>query len=120
MNEKLATVIEKYRFHPEFLGIEIIDPNQPGAVDDRLLHIAARTGATEDIDVLLSCGADVNVRGDLGNTPLHQAAMFGKANSVGKLLEYGADGDVLNEYGQTPADVAELGGHTDLAKMLRK
>jgi hypothetical protein len=52
MNEKLAAVVEKYRSHPEFLGIDILDPNQPGAIDDTLLHLAARTGAVEDIEVL--------------------------------------------------------------------
>jgi hypothetical protein len=40
----LAPVIAKYKDHPEFLGTEITHPNQPGAVDDTLLHLTARLG----------------------------------------------------------------------------
>ena len=91
MKMKLAAVIKKYQGHPEFLGIDIVDPNQPGAVDDTLLHLTARTGDLEGIEVLIASGAQVNAIGDLGNTPLHQAAMMGKVDSVRKLLQLGAD-----------------------------
>jgi uncharacterized protein len=119
INEKLAAVIEKYRSHPEFLGIDIVDPNQPGAVDDTLLHLAARTGAVEDIEVLVSSGARVNVAGDPGNTPLHQAAMSGQAGSVRKLLQHGADPNLRNEYRQTALQVAGLGGHDRVVAILK-
>ena len=33
-NIKLAEVIKKYGRHPEYLGLEITDVNQPGAMDD--------------------------------------------------------------------------------------
>jgi len=100
MNEKLAAIIEKYRSHPEFLGIEISDVNQPGAVDDTLLHLAARTGATEDVETLVACGANINAAGDLGNTPLHQAALTGQKDSVRTLLKLGASAKEKNEFGQ--------------------
>jgi uncharacterized protein len=77
MDRKLAAVIEKYRSHPEFLGIEVVDLNQPGAVDNTLLHIAARSGTVDDIRTLVSSGARINIPGDLGNTPLHEAALRG-------------------------------------------
>jgi hypothetical protein len=41
MNEELANVIKNYRSHPQFLGIDILDLNQLGALDDTMLHIAA-------------------------------------------------------------------------------
>jgi ankyrin repeat protein len=119
IDAKLVAVIEKYRFHPEFLGIDLVDPNQPGAVDDTLLHLAARTGAVEDIEVLVSCGARVNVVGDLGNTPLHQAAMSGQEDSVTLLLRLGADPNLQNEFNQTALQVAELGGHERIVRILR-
>jgi ankyrin repeat protein len=118
MDQKLAAVVEKYRSHPEFLGIEVVDPNQPGAVDNALLHIAARTGAVDDIRTLVSCGARINTPGDLGNTPLHQAALKGRSDSITELLKLGADTNVRNEFGQTPLEVAELGGHSDAARVL--
>jgi ankyrin repeat protein len=119
MTPKLAAVIEKYHSHPEFLGIDISDPNQPGAVDDRMLHIAARMGAVEDIEILVAAGAEVNAAGDLGNTPLHQAVMRGQVSSVQKLLELGADRNQRNEFGQTALEVAELSARDDIAEMLR-
>jgi uncharacterized protein len=79
-------VFQKYNSHPEFLGLELVDPNQPGAVDDTLLHLTARLGALDDIKTLVAAGADVNIIGDLGNTPLHGAAMSRKAEAVKLLL----------------------------------
>ena len=114
----LTVVLEKYRYHPQFLGIDVVDPNQAGALDDTLLHIAARTGAVEDIDVLVAFGAQVNARGDLGNTPLHEAAMRGQAASIATLLRLGADPNLRNEFEQTAAEVAKLGGHVAIVGML--
>jgi uncharacterized protein len=118
IDAKLAAVIEKYRSHPEFLGIDMVDPSQPGAVDDPLLHLAARTGAVEDIEVLVSYGARVNVVGDLGNTPLHQAAMSGREDSVRRLLQLAADLNLQNEFNQIALQVAALGGHEQVVGVL--
>ncbi len=114
----LAAVIKKYRGHPEFLGLEISDPNQPGAVDDTLLHLTARLGALDDMRVLLAAGADVNAVGDLGNTPLHGAAMRGQTEAVRYLLELGADALIKNEFGETAANVAALGNHKAVVEIL--
>lgn len=116
---RLASVIYKYRGHPEFLGIEITDPNQRGAVDDTLLHLAARTGAIEDIKALVDAGADVNIAGDLGNTPLHQAAMMGQVGAVKLLLKLGARTYLKNEFDQTPLEVAELSGCSEVIQLLK-
>jgi uncharacterized protein len=119
MDRKLAAAIEKYRSHPEFLGIEVIDPNQPGALDNTLLHIAARTGTVDDIRTLVSSGTRINTPGDLGNTLLHEAALRGRLDSITELLQLGADPNLRNEFGQTPLEVAELGGHSDATRILR-
>lgn len=114
----LDEVLLKYRTHPEFLGIELTRADQKGAVDDTPLHIAARKGELEDIAVLITHGADVNVRGDLGNTPLHQAAMAGQTRAVSRLLELGADPALRNEFSETPLRVAQIGGHTQVIEAL--
>jgi ankyrin repeat protein len=119
LKNKLRAVLAKYRGHPEFLGIEILDVSQRGGVDDTLLHIAARTGAVDDMEVLVACGAHVNATGDLGNTPLHQAAMRAQVESVKKLLQLGADLDRKNEFGETALDVANLGEHHEVALILK-
>jgi ankyrin repeat protein len=118
MSDKLAAVFKKYRSHPEFLGININDPNQPGAVDDTLLHIAARTGAVDDIETLVGSGAVVDAPSDLGNTPLHQAAMMGEVESVRALIRLGAGRHRKNEFGQTPLDVAKLGQKREVIQIL--
>ena len=64
MKMKLASFIRKYQGRPEFLGIDIANPNQPGAVDDTLLHLTARIGDLEGIEVLIASGAKVNATGD--------------------------------------------------------
>jgi ankyrin repeat protein len=108
----------KYSGHPEFLGIEIVDANQPGAMDDTLLHIAARTGQLNDVIDLLACGADVNRAGDMGFTPLHQAAMKGRVEVIEVLLKAGARREIKNDWDQSAADVAEIGGHSDVVALL--
>lgn len=119
LNKKLAVVIKKYQEFPEFLGVEIVDPNQPGAVDNTLLHLAAGKGDIDDIDVLIASGAHVNVIGDIGNTPLHMAALMGQVASVRKLLQLGADSSIKNEFEQTALEVAEIGGRREIVEILK-
>lgn len=120
MDARLSAVIDKYRTHPEFLGLEITDVNQPGAVDDTVLHIAARLGADEDIEVLVAGGANVNAVGDLGHTPLHGAAANGRVRTVRLLLSLGARPDIRNEFGETPLDVALMLARADVVSILRQ
>lgn len=118
--EQVSAIIAKYNTHPEFIGIGISDLNQKGAVDDTLLHLVARTGAVEDIEILVSAGANINVEGDLGNTPLHQAAMMGKLDAVKTLLKLGADPQVKNEFNESVIEVARLGGYTEIIELIDK
>ena len=120
VDPRLAAVNAKYRSHPEFLGLDLVDPNQPGAVDDTLLHLAARKGAVEDIEILAAAGAEIKAIGDLGNAPLHQAAIRGQVASIKKLLDLGANRDVANEFGQTALTVAKLTGHDEIVRILRR
>ncbi|WP_413706370.1 ankyrin repeat domain-containing protein [Ralstonia sp. Ralssp110] len=117
MNQDLEQLISKYQNHPDFLGLPITGVNQPGAVDDCLLHIAARKGALHDIEALVAAGAEVNLPGDLGNTPLHNAALTGSKPAVLKLLQLGAKTHIKNEFGETAAEVAKRGGRADLAEI---
>lgn len=117
--DKLKEVLAKYQTHPEFLGLELTRADQCGAMDDTPLHIAARKGELDDIAVLVSHGADVNLKGDLGYTALHYAAMAAQAAAVARLLDLGADASLKNEFSETPLHVAEVGGHTEIANILR-
>ena len=107
----------RYRTHPEMLGIEIDSVNTPGAVDDAMIHLAARVGNIEDVEALVNLGAPVNAKGDLGHTPLHYAAALGHVRLVERLLQIGADPQLKNEFDETPGDVA-LSRHPQIAKLL--
>jgi ankyrin repeat protein len=86
---------------------------------DTLLHLAAFQGNEADVRDLVSLGAVVNARGDLGMTALHYAAIGGHTGVATCLLGLGADRSLPDEFGQTPAKVAALGSHAKLADLLR-
>lgn len=115
----LKDIYADYEFHPEFLGIDISNPNQPGDMDSTLLHIVARSGKVEDLDILVAAGANVNALGDLGFSPLHDAVSANRVDSVVALLRLGADRSLRDEDGQTPLDVARIHGFDELSKLLR-
>jgi ankyrin repeat protein len=119
MTPELLAVIEKYNHYPEFLGIDISSVNQPGALDNTLLHLTTWIGAIDDMQILISSGADVNSAGDLGNTPLHFAAMKGRRDAVVLLLASNADAMRQNQLGQTPDRMADLAEQGDVAALLR-
>jgi ankyrin repeat protein len=115
----LTEVLRKYQSHPEFLGLVLSDPNQKGAMEDSPLHIAARKGELEDIEVLVAHGGNVNLIGDIGNSPLHEASLAGRVLVVNRLLELGADPSIRNEFAQTALDMALSGNHADIVAILK-
>ncbi len=114
-----ADLAKKYANCPEFIGIEIVHPNQPGAFDDTLIHLVSRRGIVEDLLVLLDSGGDVNVLGDLGNTPLHSAVLTNQAEIAKLLLKHGAKPNIKNELGETPYDIAADLQNKAVMKLLR-
>jgi ankyrin repeat protein len=115
---ELDALVQKYRWHWQFVGDVPTDPNQRGAMGDTMLHFAVEAGSLEDMDVLVVNGANVNVVGDIGNTPLHSAALMGNVAAAKKLLELGADPNRKNDFDQTPADIARIGDHCQVADVI--
>lgn len=109
----VSEVLDRYRSHPDYLGIDLLDVNQPGAVDDCPLHIASRSGDLAQVASLVNLGASVNAHGDLGYTPLHYSALKGHWHVAEFLIGHGAKTDEKNEFDETPADVARLGSHSE-------
>ena len=87
---------------------------------DILIHTAAEAGNIEAVKQHLAEGADVNAKGEKGETPLHGAAFTGRMEVVELLIENGADVNAKDEDGATPLLYATLSGHKETADLLRK
>jgi uncharacterized protein len=104
---------------PAFCGLEMTDVNQVGLFEERPLDVAAGRGNLEEIQALLAGGAEVNAKGEMGNTALHEAVAQGHVAAVKLLLESGAYTDLRNEFGQTPLDLAMTRNQEDLIAILK-
>jgi ankyrin repeat protein len=89
----------------------LLDKN-PGSVntmDDKQetpLHIAARKGNREILELLLTNGADLNAQNSYGYTPLHMAALSGEKETVALLLAAGADVAARDRFNRTSLNYA--------------
>lgn len=104
----LQALIAKYRQYPDLAELDMSDINQQRfAEDDALLHWVARYGGPDEVSLLVACGANVNLPGEIGYTPLHYAAGWGMLDNVIRLLELGADPhikDIFEETAKVKAD----------------
>lgn len=66
------------------------------------LHVATKNINLSEIKRLLSLGADVNVKDDLGKTPLHYAVKKNQIDCTEILLKSGARVNALDQGGRTP------------------
>eukprot|EP00930_Biecheleria_cincta_P036249 TRINITY_DN24872_c0_g2_i1.p1 TRINITY_DN24872_c0_g2~~TRINITY_DN24872_c0_g2_i1.p1 ORF type:complete len:893 (-),score=183.13 TRINITY_DN24872_c0_g2_i1:353-3031(-) len=66
------------------------------------LHICARKDLPEIISVLVSAGADVDVKDADGWTALHHACFNGNSRCVSELIRHGAKVDIKGDAGFTP------------------
>jgi len=67
------------------------------------LHIAARTGNLEIIELLIKSGANIEANDNTGKTPLHEAAQYGHYNSAQRLIAaVNAAVNAVDKNGKTP------------------
>lgn len=85
---------------------------------DRALYEAAEAGDLQDIDSLLSAGANVNaaIQGD--GSPLIGAARKGQVPAVVRLLDRGADPNMPVSGDGNPLIMAAAEGHADAVSLL--
>jgi ankyrin repeat protein len=81
-----------------------VDEDLAAALRLTPLHLAALRGSAEEVERLLSRGADPNARDVLGRTPLHYAAARNRKAVAELLLSRGADPNTKD--GETPLDLA--------------
>ncbi len=83
------------------------------------LHQAAAVGEIEQVKLLISEGADVNVKNNDGQTQLHYAASKGHKEIVELLLAHGAEVNIGGaDYNRTAAEFAMKSNHTDIVQLL--
>jgi uncharacterized protein len=82
------------------------------------LHDAAREGNVEEMRALIGEGAEIDARGENGETPLILAILAGH-NAVAELLiDRGANVMARNERGLTPLHAAAYSGSVEVARRL--
>lgn len=87
--------------------------------DGCCLHVAAMSGSTEIVDLLLSRGASVDAKHNrFQRTPLSYAAAHGKYEVAKMLLDKGAYPDSTDYFGSTPLAYAAENGKEEVLKLL--
>ena len=82
------------------------------------LHQAAAKGDVNQVQALLSQGADVDARDLGGRTPLHVAARDGHKDIVSLLLDNGANINALDKWGYSVLHRARHSGGDSVAELL--
>jgi len=84
------------------------------------LHMAARFGHEQCLEVLIKHGANVNSRSYSNSTPLHEAVCNNQPKSVMILLTHGCDVDLQDRDGETALRLAAEFQFEFLIKLLIK
>ncbi|KAI0411321.1 hypothetical protein F5X98DRAFT_56239 [Xylaria grammica] len=82
------------------------------------LHLAARYGYKDSVELLLSKGAKPNLQDEEKRSPLHHAARYGKEEVIAYLLDKGANPGLRNNQGDSPFHTAAKYGYLDSLKLL--
>ncbi|CAO3674635.1 unnamed protein product [Umbelopsis ramanniana] len=83
-----------------------------------LLHLAAKGGYLEVIDLLIMLGGTIEARDMYSNTAIHLAAVNGHKDVVDLLIMYGAAVDARNEALDSALHLAARNGHKDVVDWL--
>ena len=84
----------------------------------KLLHQAAAAGDVDGVKELITKGADVNSKDEIGQTPLHLAARYGHSSVVERLLASSANIHAQDLYGRMALHYAAEYDRTDVAELL--
>jgi hypothetical protein len=93
-------------------------PRQNEQEQTKTLHDAARDGDIDQVQLLLSKGANVNEKNRMGWTPLHTAIQNRRQALIEPLIAKGADINATNNRGQTPLLAAVNIGQKDTVELL--
>lgn len=98
-----------------------VNPNMVNRNDSTVLHSAAYGGAREIVELMITRGADVNVKTKEGITPINLAASRGHTNVVCYLLDHKADPeDLCKQSGNALMAAARSGRSAETVELLLK
>lgn len=97
------------------LGADVRSASDKGIT---ALHIAAKQGNLESVELLLRKGADIDARDTDGNSVLHHAASSGHLPVVHRLAEESHCMTAANKKGHTALHLATMMGHTEIVSFL--
>ena len=95
-----------------------MNASPPPAPADQQLWRAARDGDLAGVEAALDAGAQVNARGEYGDSALNLAAEYGHLDVVLRLLAAGADIENLGGADKTPLMCAAFAGQVPVARKL--
>ena len=120
LTEKLISAVDEYDIDDiEKLVRAGADINARNSEGLTLVQMAIKD-RTEDIaEILLSLGADVNLKAHSnGYTAMHYAADSGDEDLVALLLKHKANVNIADKRGETPLHIAAHEGHEDTVRKL--
>lgn len=94
-----------------------LNPNKP-RLNGTPLTIAAYTGQTEVIEVLIEHGAAVDLPDEGGSSPLLCALQNRHVAAARSLLAHGADPSTSDRFGRSPLSIAAGNGPPELVDLL--
>ena len=92
-NEKLFDAVSENDLQStrKLIFNEDIDINEVSLDGNTVLHIASALGNLDCVNMLLECGAKVEIKDAFNKTPLEYAVLYGNYECASALIEYGAD-----------------------------
>ena len=106
--DRVKTLIEE---HPEWINVRSWGGYTP-------LHRASQFGQEEIVNLLVSKGADLEAKTELGMTPLYVSIYEQKLEIVKQLIDKGADIFTVRNDGETLLHIASAVGNKEIAKLL--
>ncbi|MHC4592034.1 MAG: ankyrin repeat domain-containing protein [Planctomycetota bacterium] len=111
LDDKVAVV--------EYLLSQGVDPDTPSDASRRTaLHVAARAGHVQVVEILLAHDADARLKDFVYATPLHDAALRGHREVAELLVEADAMVNSRDGNGMSPLHFAARQGHAEVVGFL--